>query len=127
MEMSSITLRSMADAMNAGREVKGEAYPAAVLAKWSKVVPRMFPPGTSKNEMPDSATHALMAIWNDRANFDRLAMNYAAATAELAALAKANDAKGFTRQLVVVDEACRSCHTRNKEGMQTPPLELTSR
>src|SRR5580658_9948994 len=66
MDMSSITLRSMADAIKAGREAKTEGYPAAVLAKWAKVVPRMFPPGTSKDEAPDS-TRALIALWRDHA------------------------------------------------------------
>ena len=124
MDMSSITFRSMADAIKAGREAKAESYPAAALAKWAKVVPRIFPLGTGKDQMPD--TQALMAIWNDRAGFDRVTANYAAATAELALRAKANDTRGFTRQLLVVDQACRSCHEHYKEGMQSPPLDLTA-
>lgn len=126
MDLSSIALRSMADGIKAGREPKAEAYPAAALAKWAKVVPRMFPLGTSRDEAPDS-TQALIAIWRDRGGFDRVASSYAAATARLAVLAKANDTKGFMRQLVVVDQACRACHTRYKEGMQGPPLDMTSR
>jgi cytochrome c556 len=125
MDMSSITLRTMAEAIKAGREPKVVGYPAAALAKWAKVVPRMFPPGTGKDQMPES-TQALMSIWRDPAGFDRVAANYAAATAQLAVLAKANDSKAFTRQLVVVDQACRSCHTHYKEGMLAPPLDMTS-
>jgi cytochrome c556 len=126
MELSLISLRYMAEAMNDGREAKAEGFPASVLAKWAKVVPHMFPLGTGKDEMPDQ-THALAAIWKDRDAFDRVAASYAAATDRLAALAKANDAAGFTRQLVIIDQTCRSCHTRYKDGMQGPPLDLKLR
>ena len=50
LDMSSITFRSMGDAMKAGREAKSQSYPAAALAKWAKALPRMFPPGTGKGE-----------------------------------------------------------------------------
>jgi cytochrome c556 len=120
LDMSSITFRSMGDAMNAGREAKTQAYPAAALAKWAKALPRMFPPGTGKGET-SANTQALTAIWRDRAGFDRAAANYAAATARLASLAAANDTAGFTRQLEEVNQACSFCHTRYKEGDQGPP------
>jgi cytochrome c556 len=123
MDMSSVALRSMADAVKAGREVNSVAYPAAALAKWAKVVPHMFPRGTGKEEMSDS-TQARPEIWADPAGFDRVASNYAAATAQLAVLAKANDTQGFTRQLLVVDQACHACHDHYKEGMQGPPLDV---
>ena len=126
MDMSSATLRLMAAAISAGGDAKTEGYPAYSLAKWAKVVPRMFPPGTGKDEMP-ADTNALAAIWKDRVGFEGVAADYAAATAQLSALAKANDTSGFKKQLVVVDQACRSCHTRFKGGMQTPPLEIASR
>jgi cytochrome c556 len=120
LDMSSITFRSMGDAMNAGREAKTQAYPAAALAKWAKALPRMFPPGTGKGET-SANTQAFTAIWRDRAGFDRAAANYAAATARLASLAAANDTAGFTRQLEEVNQACSFCHTRYKEGDQGPP------
>ena len=50
LDMSSITFRSMGDAMKAGREAKSQGYPAAVLAKWAKALPRMFPAGTGQGE-----------------------------------------------------------------------------
>ena len=126
MDMSSVALHSMADAIRSGREPKAEAYPATALAKWAKVVPAMFPPGTGKGDAAGD-TQALPDIWKDRADFNRVAANYAAATAELAVRAKANDIPGFTRQLLVVDQACHSCHTHYKEGMQSPALDVTSR
>jgi cytochrome c556 len=120
LDMSSITFRSMGDAMKAGREAKSQGYPAAALAKWAKALPRMFPPGTGKGETPAN-TQALTAIWRDRASFDQAAANYAAATAKLAAMAAANDTAGFTRQLEEVNQACGFCHARFKAGDQGPP------
>jgi cytochrome c556 len=120
--MSSITLRSMSDAMKAGREAKGQAYPALALSKWAKALPRMFPAGTGKGEA-SAETQALAAIWQDRAGFDRAAASYAAATTRLAAMAAGNDTAGFTKQLEEVDHACRSCHAVYKEGAQGPPTK----
>jgi cytochrome c556 len=120
LDMSSITFRSMGDAMKAGREAKTQGYPAASLAKWAKALPRMFPSGTGSGETP-AATQALSAIWQDRAGFDRAAANYAAATARLATLAAANDTAAFTKQLDEVDQACGVCHAQYKEGDQGPP------
>ena len=120
LDMSSITFRSMGDAMKAGREAKSQGYPAAALAKWAKALPRMFPPGTGQGET-SASSQALPAIWRDRAGFDRAAANYAAATARLAALAAANDTAGFTKQLDEVNQACGFCHARYKAGDQGPP------
>jgi cytochrome c556 len=118
--MSSITFRSMDSAMKAGREAKSQGYAAAALAKWARALPRMFPPGTGPDE-PSARTQALADIWQDRDGFDRAATQYVLATARLAALAEANDTQGFTRQLEEVDQACRLCHSRFKEGDQGPP------
>jgi cytochrome c556 len=120
LDMSSITFRSMGDAMKAGREAKSQGYPAAALAKWAKALPRMFPAGTGEGET-SADSQAIIAIWRDRAGFERAAANYAAATARLAALAAANDTAGFTKQLEEVDQACGLCHARYKAGDQGPP------
>lgn len=122
MDMSSITLRSMGEALKSGRDAKSQAYGAAALAKWSRVLPHLFPQGTGKDATA-AWTQARSEIWQDRAGFERVATNYAAATSELAALAKANDADGFTRQLVVVDQACKDCHSHYKEGDQGAPTK----
>src|SRR5580692_4947141 len=102
LDMSSITFRSMVDAMKAGREAKSQGYPAAALAKWAKALPRMFPPGTGQGETSVS-TQALLAIWRDRAGFDRAAAKYVDATARLTALAASNDNPGFSSQLEKVN------------------------
>ena len=120
LDMSSITFRSMGDAMKAGREAKSQGYPAAALAKWAKALPRMFPPGTGAGET-SASSQALPTIWRDRANFDRAAAFYADTTARLAALAAANDTAGFTKQLEEVNQACGACHARYKAGDQGPP------
>src|SRR5579862_7244294 len=120
LDMSSITFRSMGEAMKAGEEPKPLGYAAAALAKWAKALPHMFPPGTGKGET-SAFSQALPAIWKDRAGFDQAAANYADATARLAALAQANDTAGFTRQLEAVNQACNACHTRYKAGAQGPP------
>src|SRR5579863_9000121 len=82
LDMSSITFRSMGDAMKAGREAKTQGYPAAALAKWAKALPRMFPPGIGEGET-SASSQALPTVWRDRAGFDLAAANYAAATAQL--------------------------------------------
>jgi hypothetical protein len=120
LDMSSITFRSMVDAMKAGHEAKSQGYPAGVLAKWAKTLPRMFPSGTGTGET-SANTQALLTIWRDRAGFERAAANYADATARLIALAAANDTAGFTKQLNQVNQACSFCHASYKGGDQGPP------
>jgi cytochrome c556 len=120
LDMSSITFRSMGEAMKAGEEPKPLGYAAAALAKWAKALPHMFPPGTGKGET-SAFSQALPAIWKDRAGFDKAAANYADATRRLAVLAQANDTAGFTKQLEEVNHACGACHARYKAGDQGPP------
>jgi cytochrome c556 len=119
LDMSVITFRSMGDAMKAGGEAKSQGFPAAVLAKWAKVLPQMFPAGTGKGETP-ADTQALPAIWKDRAGFDKAADNYASVTARLVSLATSNDTAAFTKQLEEVNQACISCHSRYKEAGANP-------
>ena len=120
LDMSSITFRSMGEAIKAGRDAKSQGYPAAVLAKWAKALPRMFPAGSGQDET-STFSQALPTIWRDRTGFEHVAANYADATAKLAALAAANDTVGFTKQLDEVNQACNSCHARYKAGDQGPP------
>jgi cytochrome c556 len=120
MDMSSITLHGMSDAVKAGREAKTQAYAAAALAKWAKTLPAMFPAGTGQSETSTNS-QALGSIWQDRQGFERAASSYAQATADLAAFAAANDTARFTKQLDQVNSACSSCHGRYKAGAQGPP------
>ncbi|HWE52593.1 MAG TPA: cytochrome c [Bryobacteraceae bacterium] len=120
LDMSSLTFRSMRDAIKEGREAKSQGYPAAVLAKWARVLPRMFPPGTGQGETSVNS-QARPAVWRDRPGFERAAANYVDVTTRLAALAAANDTPEFTRQLDAVDRACSLCHAGYKAGDQGPP------
>ena len=120
LDMSSITFRSMGDAIKAGREAKSQSYPASALAKWAKVLPQMFPSGSGKDET-SAFTQARIGVWKDRAGFEQAAANYASAAARLAALAESNDTAGFTKQLDAVNQACAACHAAYKEGAQGPP------
>src|SRR6202050_3384943 len=70
LDMSSITFRSIGEAVKAGREAKSQAYAAAALAKWAKALPRMFPAGTGQGETA-ADTQARPEIWRDRAGFER--------------------------------------------------------
>ena len=110
----------MEGAIEAGKDPKSFSYPAAALAKWAKALPAMFPAGTGKGETP-VFSQALPSVWKDRAGFEEAAANYAAATRKLAALAQASDKEGIIKQLAEVDQACKSCHSRYKDGDQGPP------
>lgn len=119
MDLCVIAVGSMRGAMKAGGEAKSQGFAAAVLAKWGKVLPGMFPAGTGKGET-SANTQALAAIWKDRADFDQAAANFAAAATRLASLAGTNDTAGFTKQLEEVSQACNSCHARYKEAGANP-------
>ena len=117
MDMSLLIIRSIEGAMKAGGEAKTQSFPAAVLAKWAKALPPLFPAGTAKGET-SMQTQALPPLSQDHGGFERAAAYYAAATARLADLAGANDTAGFTKQLEVVNQACNACHATYK---QAPP------
>ena len=117
MDMSLLTIRSIEGAMKAGGEAKNQGFSAAVLAKWAKALPPLFPAGTAKGET-SVETQALPTLSQDHNGFERAAAYYAAATARLADFAAANDTAGFTKQLEVVNQACNACHATYK---QAPP------
>jgi len=120
LDMSSLAFHSLGEAMKAGEEPKNFAYAAAALAKWAKALPAMFPAGTGQGETP-AFSQARPAIWKNRAGFEKAAAYYAETTQQLAALARANDSPGFTKQLEAVNQACASCHAIYKAGDQGPP------
>ena len=79
--------------------------PAKAMAKWIRVFPTLFPPGSDKGE-----TKALPAIWSDRAGFEKAAEHFADTADKLAVLIKAGDASAVAAQVKVVGEACGACH-----------------
>jgi cytochrome c556 len=116
MDMSLLTIRSIEGAMKSGGEARSQGFPAAVLAKWAKALPPLFPAGTATGET-SVETQAMPAMSKDRAGFERAAAYYVTVTARLAELAAANDAAGFTKQVAAVNEACNACHTVYKQPL----------
>lgn len=110
-DMSVATINEMKLAVAAGQDVKKQFYPAHALSRWSKVLPTMFPAGTEPGATA-TETHALAAVWSDRAGFEKAAANYQAATSKLADLAQAGDTAGFSTQLNDLSKACDACHDK---------------
>ena len=108
-DMSVMTMTEMKLAAANGSDIKKQFYPARVLGKWARVLPTMFPEGTGQGATAVE-THALPAVWTDRATFEKDAAAYAAAADKLSELAQAGDAAGFTAQLGVVGKTCDTCH-----------------
>ena len=107
--------------MKAGGEAKSHGHRAAALAKWAKVLPSMFPPGTGEGENVGVFAGARGNLGVTAPASIRLRPTMRLATARLAALAAANDTAGFTKQLEEVNQACGACHARYKAGDQGPP------
>ena len=120
LDMSVMIRGQMQAAMEAGKEAKTQAYAAFGLARWSHVLPSLFPTGSGPGETK-LMTQARPEIWTDRTGFSQAAARYAEAADKLADLAKANDTPGFKAQLVVLQQACDACHARFKAGPQGPP------
>ena len=68
--------------------------PAKAIARWMKVFPTLFPPGSDKGEN----TKALPSIWSDHAGFVKAADRLADAADTLAADAKAGNVRRLRRR-----------------------------
>lgn len=95
--------------------VKGEvSYVAHVTAharginEMSKLIPDLFPPGTSNADVADS--RALPKIWEDRAKFDAAAKELEVQSAKLITAAEGGDAGAIGAQLQNLGKACGGCH-----------------
>jgi cytochrome c556 len=91
-------------------DVKPFAESAKALATWEAEFVKMFPAGTEHGDN----THALPAIWSNRAGFEQAAQKLSAAAIKLAGIAKAGDSAAFASQVRVVGEACKACHKQFK-------------
>jgi cytochrome c556 len=87
-------------------DVKTLENPAKALARWMRVFPSTFPPGSDTG----NNTKALPVIWTDMAGFQKDANNMSDAADKLAQLAKAGDADGVATQIKAVGDACGACH-----------------
>ncbi len=112
-DMSVATINEMKLAVAAGQDVKKQFYPARALVRWSTVLPTMFPAGTEPGAT-SVETHALPAVWSDRAGFEKAAADYQAATSKLSDLAQSGDTAGFSAQLNDLSKACDACHDKYK-------------
>ncbi len=113
LDMSVMTMAEMKSAVAAGTDVKKQFYPAKTLARWARVLPTLFPEGTGQGTTP-LETHALPAVWSDRAGFEKAAASYAAAADKLQDFAKNDDSAGFASQLAAVAKTCDACHDNYK-------------
>lgn len=96
----------MKAAIDAGTDVKGFKDAAKALSNWGHAIPGMFPDGTQTGH----DTHALPAVWSDRAGFEKAAENFWTQADKLSALAEANDKPGFAAQYTATTQACGACH-----------------
>ena len=115
LDMSSVTFQHLRNAARDGTDVTTVAYFARGLARWAKVLPTLFPPGTGEGGV-SVFTQARSDIWSDRATFEAAAARYASATDKAAQMAKAGDAQGFRSSLDDVKAACDACHAKFKDG-----------
>ncbi len=95
--------------------VKGEvsyvgdvAAHARAIHEMSKLLPGLFPEGTSRDNYPE--TRALPEIWNDLATFDASAKDLQVQSAKLAEVAEGGDLAAIGAQLQNLGKACGSCH-----------------
>lgn len=110
MRMSAALMAGIKGAIDRGDDVKTQAFAAGSLAAWAKAVPEMFPDGS--NVAP---THALPAVWSDRAGFNAKADAYVAATGKLAAAARGGDKAAFAAAFGEVRGTCGGCHDAYKK------------
>jgi cytochrome c556 len=103
--LSGATFGGMKGAVDAGGDVKPLTGGARNLLRWARVLPTMFPAGTATPE-----SHARPALWQNRADFERKAADYAAAAEKLLAAAQANDKTAFAAAWKATGATCGACH-----------------
>jgi cytochrome c556 len=96
----------MKKGIDAGADVAPFAPQAKEIADWARKVPSLFPPGTETG----GETHALPAIWTNKADFDAKAANFAAAADKLSDAAASGDKAAFEAQWKATGGTCGACH-----------------
>ncbi len=87
-------------------DVKPLEVPAKAIAKWTAVIPTLFPKGTETG----GDTKALPEIWSDPAGFQKIATAATEAATKLAVAAKAGDADEVAADTKLLGEQCGACH-----------------
>ena len=103
----------MKAAIDGGGDVKGFRDAAKALSNWGRTIPSLFPDGTQTGH----DTHALPAVWSDRAGFEKAAENFWTQADKLAVLAEANDKPGFAAQYAATTQACGACHRNFRQRL----------
>ena len=111
--MSAATMAGLSAALAGTAPVKAQAFPARGLAKWAAAMPALFPEATASV----TPSRAKPAIWQNRADFDAKAADFAKAAAALAAAAAADDKDAYAAALASTAAACKACH----DSYQAPP------
>ncbi len=96
----------MKKGIDAGADVAPFAPQAKEIADWARKVPTLFPPGTETG----GETHALPAIWANKADFDSKAANLATEADKLSAAAATGDKAAFEAQWKTTGGTCGACH-----------------
>jgi cytochrome c556 len=102
---------AMKAAADAGADVRQLAFGARAIARWARTLPTLFPAGTN---LPSS--HALPAVWSDRAGFEARAAAYAAAAQALALAAQSGDREAFLARWTDTRATCGACHDQFKSS-----------
>jgi len=89
-----------------GTDVKSASHAADGLDLFGHSVAGLFPDGSIGPE-----SHALPAIWTNKADFEAKASAFGDAAARLKQLADAGDQAGFKAQAAVVASGCNACHS----------------
>ena len=84
------------------------AQAAAVIERDARILPKLFPTGTSQND--GLRTAAADAIWSDRAGFDRLANLLGDQASGLSRTTDATPSDQVKSQIQDVIVTCKSCH-----------------
>jgi cytochrome c556 len=96
----------MKKGIDAGADVAPFAPQAKEIADWARKVPSLFPPGTETG----GETHALPAIWTNKADFDAKAGDLATAADKLSVVAASGDKAAFEAQWKATGGTCGACH-----------------
>lgn len=108
---SSKLFKIMKRALASGGDVQALAGQADWVADWGQQIAGMFPQGSEKGHR----THALAAVWSDRAKFNQDAADFATQAKTLARLAQADDKAAFAAQYQITAKSCSTCHKSFRE------------
>jgi cytochrome c556 len=103
---ATLMFESIVPAAKNGTDVKAQQHAADGLALFGHSIAGLFPEGSAG---PDS--HALPAIWANKADFEAKAKAFGDSAARLNELAAAGDTAGFAAQVPVVQGGCAACHS----------------